>query len=252
MDTPHGPLWHRYTEDGYGEHGDGSPFDGTGIGRAWPLLTAERGHYELAAGHFDEGRRLIQAMESLANRGGMIPEQVWDADDIPERGLFFGRPTGSANPLVWAHAEYIKLRRSILEGHVFDMPLQAVQRYLVERRRAEYATWRFSCQPQALPVGKTLRLETPSPARVHWGVDGWHHVRDVETRDTQLGIHVADLPTSGLSPGQSLQFTFYWIADDRWEGNNFAVTFQDKERDQQALGPQHHEVGTGPLPAFCR
>ena len=110
VDTPRGPLWHRYTDDGYGEHADGSPFDGTGIGRAWPLLTAERGHYELAAGHFDEAQRLIEAMESSANEGGMIPEQVWDADDIPDRGLFFGRPTGSANPLVWAHAEYIKLR----------------------------------------------------------------------------------------------------------------------------------------------
>ena len=86
---------------GYGEHADGSPFDGNGIGRAWPLLTAERGHYELAAGHFDEAQRLIQAMESFANESGMIPEQVWDADDIPARGLFLGRPTGSANPLVW-------------------------------------------------------------------------------------------------------------------------------------------------------
>ena len=49
VDTPAGPAWHRYTADGYGEQDDGRPFDGTGRGRAWPLLTGERGHYELAA-----------------------------------------------------------------------------------------------------------------------------------------------------------------------------------------------------------
>ena len=50
VDTPSGPAWYRYTGDGYGEHPDGRGFDGTGQGRAWPLLTGERGHYELAAG----------------------------------------------------------------------------------------------------------------------------------------------------------------------------------------------------------
>ena len=56
VDTPRGPAWHRYQGDGYGEHADGGPFDGTGIGRAWPLLTGERAHYELAAGRPRRGR----------------------------------------------------------------------------------------------------------------------------------------------------------------------------------------------------
>ena len=49
--TPLGIAYHRYNEDGYGEHDDGSPFDGTGVGRAWPLLTGERGHYDVMLGH---------------------------------------------------------------------------------------------------------------------------------------------------------------------------------------------------------
>jgi len=49
IDTPSGATWHRYNDDGYGEHKDGSPFDGTGVGRGWPLLTGERAHYELMA-----------------------------------------------------------------------------------------------------------------------------------------------------------------------------------------------------------
>ena len=112
VDTPRGPCWHRYNDDGYGEHADGAPFDGTGIGRVWPLLTGERAHYELAAGRPDEAEKLLRVMEGFANDSGLIPEQIWDSPDIPEHELYFGRPAGSAMPLVWAHAEYLKLRRS--------------------------------------------------------------------------------------------------------------------------------------------
>ncbi len=42
-ELPAGPYWYRYNDDGYGEHEDGAPFDGSGIGRLWPLLTGERG-----------------------------------------------------------------------------------------------------------------------------------------------------------------------------------------------------------------
>ena len=132
-EMPQGPIWHRYNGDGYGEHADGSPFDGTGIGRAWPLLTGERAHYELAAGRMDEAKKLLTALELFANEGGLLPEQTWDAADIPERELYFGKPSGSAMPLVWAHAEYVKLLRSLRDGKVFDRPPQTVQRYLIEK-----------------------------------------------------------------------------------------------------------------------
>lgn len=102
-ETATGPVWHRYNEDGYGEHDDGSPFDGTGVGRGWPLLAGERAHYELAAGNLREARRLQQVIAAQAGLGGLIPEQVWDGPDIPERELWNGQPSGSAMPLVWAH-----------------------------------------------------------------------------------------------------------------------------------------------------
>ena len=129
-DLPAGPAWCRYNGDGYGEHEDGSPFDGTGCGRPWPLLTGERAHYELARGDGAASRALAETIERFAAFTGLLPEQVWDANDLPERELFRGRPTGSAMPLVWAHAEYIKLVRSLQDGVVFDLPPQTVARYL--------------------------------------------------------------------------------------------------------------------------
>ena len=128
--TETGPAWYRYNHDGYGEKEDGSPFDGSGIGRPWPLLAGERAHYELAAGRPEVAVQLLGVMRAQASDGGMLPEQVWDGADIPSRELYNGRATGGAMPLVWAHAEYAKLVRSLHDGRVFDMPQQAYERYV--------------------------------------------------------------------------------------------------------------------------
>lgn len=222
-DMPGGPIWHRYNGDGYGEHADGSPFDGTGIGRAWPLLTGERAHYELTAGRTDKANKLLTALEYFANEGGLIPEQTWDAADIPERELYFGRPSGSAMPLVWAHAEYVKLLRSLRDGRVFDMPPQTVRRYLVEKVVSPHILWRFNYQRRTMPYGKTLRIETIVPAVIHWSVDHWKTVQDIEAKDTGLGIYTADLSTQAVPEGREIKFTFYWPEAGHWEGTDFSV-----------------------------
>jgi glucoamylase len=206
VETPYGPAWHRYNHDGYGEKVDGSPFDGKhGHGRAWPLLTGERAHVELAAGRRDEAVRLMRAIEQFAGACGLIPEQVWDTYDVPAHDLYFGRPAGSAMPLAWAHAEYIKLRRSLRDGRVFDLPPQTVRRYLVERVESPLVLWRVDHRRRSMPAGKVLRVEVPEPAviRLSGGAD-------VPTRDSGLGVHFVDLPTAGLAPGGAVEFTIAW------------------------------------------
>jgi len=225
---PQGPLWYRYTEDGYGEKSDGSPFDGTGIGRAWPLLAAERAHYELDAGNFSAAQDLLRTIEHSTNGSRLLPEQVWDTADIPERELFLGKPSGSACPLVWAHSEYVKLVRSLKDRKVFDQTPQTVRRYRIEKREPEYWAWRFNNKCRTMPAGKTLRLVTLAPAIVHWSGDGWQTVHDESTRDTGLGIHVVDLPTGRMVSGQAMVFTFFWIEPGSWENANFTVTIEDQ------------------------
>lgn len=223
METPSGPCWHRYNEDGYGEHEDGSPFDGTGIGRLWPLLTGERAHYAVALGRHHEAEQLLTAMEGLAGDGGLLPEQVWDAPDIPDRELFFGRPSGSAMPLVWAHAEYLKLVRSLAEERVYDMPPQTVIRYLEQHTQSGRVAWRFNHKIRTMEAGKTLRVEVLARAIVHWTADDWRTVTDASTDDTGLGVHFVDLPTTQCPAGAQVLFTFYWLDADRWEGSDFSV-----------------------------
>ncbi len=223
IETPMGQTWHRYNDDGYGEHADGAPFDGTGIGRGWPLLTGERAHYELAGGRVKDAKQLLAALESFTNEGGLISEQVWDTDDIPERELYFGRPSGSAMPLVWAHAEHLKLLRSLRDKQVFDMPPQTVKRYLEEKTVSPRMTWRFNQKIRTLAVGKILRIETMEPAIIHWSGDDWKTTEDVKTHDVGLGMHIADLPTKSLPAGRQVKFTFYWPEVKRWEGTDFII-----------------------------
>jgi glucoamylase len=223
VETPRGPAWHRYQGDGYGEHADGSPYDGIGIGRAWPLLTGERAHYEVAAGRTHSAQHLVQAMETMAGDAGLLPEQIWDSADIPGRELVIGHASGSAMPLVWAHAEYLKLCRSLLDGRVFDQPPQTVERYLVQQRTSARIAWRFNNKVRVIAANKTLRVETLAPAVVHWSLDGWRAVHDTATRDTTLGVYVADLPTAHLAPHDQVDFTFYWPEAERWEGVDYLV-----------------------------
>ncbi len=229
-ETRTGPVWHRYNLDGYGEHDDGSPFDGTGVGRGWPLLAGERAHYELSNGNFEEADRLLHVMEAQASPGGLIPEQVWDADDIPKRGLHNGRPSGSAMPLVWAHAEYIKLVRSLHDRHVFDTPPQTVARYQRGKTLSKFGSWRFNQKTATVPEGKILRVEVLVPVLVHWSDDNWQTTKDSKTIDTGLGVHYVDLPTNRLSPGANIVFTFFWPEADKWEGTDFQVTVAERAK----------------------
>ncbi len=227
-ETKTGPVWHRYNLDGYGEHDDGSPFDGTGVGRGWPLLAGERAHFELARGNLEEAERLLHVMEAQASSGGLLPEQVWDAEDIPKRGLHNGRPSGSAMPLVWAHAEYIKLVRSLREKKVFDMPPQTVTRYQKNNNPSKIVSWRFNQKIRSIPERQKLRIEVLAPARVRWSQDEWQTTNDSMTVDTGLGVHYVDLPTDSLSQGSGLVFTFFWPQANKWEGTDYPVAVIEK------------------------
>lgn len=220
-DTPSGPVWHRYNDDGYGEHDDGAAFDGSGRGRGWPLLTGERGHYALAAG--EDVLPYLEAMMAMGNPSGLIPEQVWDSDPIPAHGLEPGKPSGSAMPLVWAHSEFVKLCHSRALGRPIDRPAAAWDRYQGKRPEIDYDIWGPVYRPRRLRAGDGLTIASTAPACVHWGVNGWKDIRDMNTRDTGLGVHVADLPVMGLGAGETIQFTFRWLSSNSWEGQDYEV-----------------------------
>jgi glucoamylase len=221
VETPFGPCWHRYNHDGYGQREDGGPFVGWGKGRAWPLLAGERGHYELAAGH--DTKSLLRAMEGFCSSTGLLPEQVWDELDRPDVFVFSGRPTGSAMPLMWAHAEYIKLLRSVADGRVFDLIPEVAKRYLSGRNtRPLFEVWKHIRQVRRIRKGYTLRVQADTSFRLHWTRDEWHTVEDIPSSGTALGIEFVDIPISAAQRAP-IRFTFFCTKNSSWEGRDYMV-----------------------------
>jgi len=233
IDTPNGPCWHRYLDDGYGEHDDGSAYDGVGRGRAWPLLTGERAHYEIACGN--DPLPLMEAMARMASPGGMLPEQVWDASAIPERGLYPGQATGSAMPLAWTHAEYLKLVASRALKRPFDRPESVWRRYGGKRCTPSRATWCEHAVITAVPPGISVVLALRESAVVRYGFDGWRNIVEAPTSPNSLGVHVLTIDTSQLAAGQRLDFTFRYVPGDRWVGEDYRVSVEPAA---EGAGPQ--------------
>jgi glucoamylase len=224
VETPSGVCWRRYNHDGYGQREDGGPYIGYGRGGGWPLLTGERGHYELAAGR--GVAPYIHWMEGFATSTGLLPEQVWDGEDMPSRFLRRGRPTPAAVPLIWAHAEYLKLLRSARDRRVFDLIPEVAARYLGRRhccRRLK--VWSFRCPASVVRAGYTLRVMAEAEFRLHWSPDRWRTIHDTPSRPTRLGVHFADLAVAE-DAREALQFTFFWPGAGRWEGRDFTVRLE--------------------------
>ncbi len=219
VDTPAGPAWHRYNHDGYGEGPSGEPFSTWGIGRAWPLLTGERGHYELAAGR--DVKPYLHALEKFANEFGLLPEQVWDREDDGGGRFALGKPTDAAMPLCWAHGEYVKLLRSYNDGQVFDRIDAVYDRYVAgQRKHRKLEVWKFNRRVQTLRPGYTLRVQAAVPFRLRWSKDAWATKTDEDATPTSLGIHFVDLEANGT---RSVDFTFFWTEAQNWEDQEFHI-----------------------------
>jgi glucoamylase len=232
-DLPQGPGWLRYNCDGYGQRPDGGPYQGWGQGRVWPLLTGERAHYELAAGR--DIAPFIKTYEDFATCGQMMPEQVWDAADLPEAGMRLGQPAGSALPLVWAHAEYLKLLRSAVDGKVFDRIDPVYERYCEPRGRSRtrpnLEIYSLRRPIQKISAGYTLRILDENRFDLLWSADGWQSHETVSSRSLGSAGYSADIAPaprvdhqemSNLGPG-NVSFTLHWPEQSRWLGYNVEV-----------------------------
>ena len=225
---PQGPGWMRYNWDGYGDRADGGPFLGYGQGRPWPLLTGERAHYELAAGK--DITPLIQTYEKFATSGQMMPEQVWDEANRPDLGFRLGQPGGSAVPLVWAHAEYLKLLRSALDGKVFDRVDPVYARYCEPngkvRRKLEIYTRRRPIQ-KVVP-GDTLRILDEEQFQLVWSIDGWKSTHHTASHGLGSAGFSADIEIPASIEAGELSWTLQWTEKNRWLGYNVQVKIESE------------------------
>jgi glucoamylase len=218
-DLPTGRAYYRYNDDGYGEGPGGTPFTGLGQGRPWPLLAGERGHHAVVAG--DDALPQLAALLAMRGRGGLVPEQVWDDDDIPSLDLYRGRPTGSAMPLVWGHAELVSLAVARHTGRAANHVDAVDHRYGGAPPEAPAWYWRDQAPVDVLPRGRDLVVEAVEPFVLHFGHDGWRDPVDREAAPLGFGMWGVTVTGAESTPWSSIELTRHFASG--WEGRDHPV-----------------------------
>jgi len=156
--TASGPGWHRYgikasgATDGYGDCYEPDPTNcaptgepwythAVGSGHLWPLLDGERAEQDLGAGDYSTAAGLATTLQRMTWGLGYVPEQVWEDPDVPASpygsdpttasiGFINGKAAGSAAPLIWGQAQYVRLIRDLADRSLLDQPSITRARYL--------------------------------------------------------------------------------------------------------------------------
>ncbi|HTJ93975.1 MAG TPA: glucan 1,4-alpha-glucosidase, partial [Pararobbsia sp.] len=158
---------------------------------------------------------------------GLLPEQVWDTDPIPQRGLEPGKPTGSAMPLVWAHAEFIKLLIARHQRRPIELLSSVERRYHAQRPEAATWHWREAQPFDVLPAGRALLIENLEPFCLHYGFDGWHGIADRPSLVQAFCTHGVRFDSAAVAGHSVLDFTFYFPQSQRWAGTDFHILLGD-------------------------
>ena len=228
VDTPSGPIYRRYNDDGYGEYDDGRAYDGNGVGRAWPLLTGERGHLALQAG--EDPIEYLRTMHRCASPGGLLPEQVWDGEAIPALELYPGRPSGSAMPLIWSHSEFLKLLIARDRGRPVELLETVRKRYGRRIPKAKVTRWRNETPVATLAEGRVLQIEDRRPFVLHCGWDGWQSTEDLPAMPLPFGLWGVTVVPDSYKGRSELNFTRRY--GDAWEGKDHTVAIAARARPQ--------------------
>jgi glucoamylase len=197
QESPVGPCWQTKVGDD----------------KAWLLYTAERALYELSAGRKADAMALLKTIEAHAPFG-LFPEKVGCREPW--------EPIGSDLPSIRTHAEYIRLCCALKEGKSPDVPRFTTERYVLKNTTAPFDRWRIDAPCHTVAPGKKLRIEVPESALIHWSDDGWVTKQHTLTRDTHLGVHVAEL-SPRMTHARQVTFTFFWLSPERWENKNYVV-----------------------------
>lgn len=237
VETPSGAVYRRYNDDGYGEYDDGRPFDGAGVGRAWPLLAGERGHLALQAG--EDPIDYLRTIHRCASPGGLLPEQVWDAAPIPGRFLFPGRPSGSAMPLLWSHAEFLKLLVARHNKRPVELLESVRKRYGSGKPKAKHTRWRNETPAIHLETGRILLVEDRRPFALHFGFDGWQDVAERQAVPLPFGLWGVAIGPDVYAARSQLNFTRRY--GDAWEGQDHSVAILARPKPQTLV----HRRGGG-------
>ena len=89
------------------------------------------------------------------------------------------------------------------------------------RRVAAPGGW--TARSAKIPAGRVLRVDLPQASIVLYTRDGWRTQAEILTRDTGVGLLVAEISTEGMTPGESVVFTWRDAQTGVWRGRDHDV-----------------------------
>ncbi len=214
-DTANGPGWHRYNGDGYGDGaGDGHPWapSGQGTGHLWPVLSSERGEQMLQTGDRASASALLSSMQRFATAGGLIPEQNWELPALAASpfgtdptlasiGFVNGGPAGSAAPLTWSAASYVRLARDLADGALVDRPRATYDRYVAHTQGTTALTVSAPADQSAVLASPLTVSGTSTPGNIVYvaatNTDANSATTTASTHVGATGSWSVDVPVSG-------------------------------------------------------
>jgi glucoamylase len=223
--TPSGTGFYRYgtdtpgTEDGYGDCNTGDPTtctvegkpwsgdcltqgSGFGSGHLWPVLSGERAEQDVAGGDRSAAVQLLSEMANTASGVGLIPEQAWEDPDLPASpygtqppecasiGFTDGKAAGSASPLTWSEAQFVRLSADIRARAVTERPVDTTARYIDHTQQSIPLTLTAPANNSAVGGTTTVTGTTAPNAKVN-----------VDTVNVDIDQSVTTASTTAASDG---------------------------------------------------
>jgi len=222
--TPSGTGFYRYgvntpgTEDGYGDCNTGDPTSCTvqgkpwagvcaaqgqnqGSGHLWPVLSGERAEQDIATSDRSTAVQLLSEMANTASGVGLIPEQAWENPDLPAStfgtqsecasiGFTDGKGAGSASPLTWSEAQFVRLSADVRAKAVTERPADTTARYITHTQQGISVTLTAPANGSAVNGTTTVTGTTAPNAKV-----------DVDAVNVDIDGAAATASTTAASDG---------------------------------------------------
>jgi hypothetical protein len=116
-------------------------------------------------------------MANMTSGIGLVPEQAWENEDLPASpagtapecasiGFQNGKPAGSASPLTWAQAQFVRLSADLRAGRITERPVDTVRRYITHTQTGVDVTLTAPEQNSLVTGGATTVVGTTAPNAV--------------------------------------------------------------------------------------
>ncbi|MBI5562372.1 MAG: hypothetical protein HY894_05925 [Deltaproteobacteria bacterium] len=124
---------------------------------------------------------------------------------------------------MWAHAEYVKVLRSIRDGAGCDAIPEVRKRYVDDKVKLRMSAWSKAKPMRIAGTRDIIRIAALEEADLVWTANAWRTKETTPLKATGLGVYFHDFEPGAFPLDSRLVFTFHYTGADRWEGRDYEI-----------------------------